>query len=63
MTTDRRDNSRQIRARRGSEIVAKNWLTEAAVRMLQNNLDDEVAEAPQSLVVFGGIGRAARNWQ
>jgi len=61
--TDRRDNSRHIRARRGSEIVAKQWTTEAAVRMLQNNLDDEVAEDPQSLVVYGGIGRAARNWQ
>ncbi|RST32047.1 urocanate hydratase [Sphingomonas ginkgonis] len=59
---DRRDNSRRIRARRGSEIKAKSWLTEAAVRMLQNNLDDEVAEDPQSLVVYGGIGRAARNW-
>ncbi|HVM23574.1 MAG TPA: urocanate hydratase [Sphingomicrobium sp.] len=63
MNTDRRDNSRHIRARRGSEIVAKSWTTEAAVRMLQNNLDDEVAEDPQSLVVYGGIGRAARNWE
>jgi urocanate hydratase len=45
-----------------SEIKAKHWTTEAAVRMLQNNLDDEVAEDPQSLVVYGGIGRAARNW-
>ncbi len=61
--TDRRDNSRHIRARRGSEIVAKSWATEAAVRMLMNNLDDEVAEDPQSLVVYGGIGRAARNWE
>jgi urocanate hydratase len=60
--TDRRDNSRHIRARRGSEIKAKAWTTEAAVRMLMNNLDDEVAEDPQSLVVYGGIGRAARNW-
>jgi urocanate hydratase len=59
---DRRDNSRHIRARRGPEIVAKSWATEAAVRMLMNNLDDEVAEDPQSLVVYGGIGRAARNW-
>ncbi len=62
MTTDRRDNSRHIRARRGSEIKAKQWTTEAAVRMLMNNLDDEVAEDPRSLVVYGGIGRAARNW-
>jgi urocanate hydratase len=61
--TDRRDNSRHIRARRGSEIKAKHWTTEAAIRMLMNNLDDEVAEDPQSLVVYGGIGRAARNWQ
>jgi urocanate hydratase len=60
--TDRRDNSRRIRARRGPDIVAKSWATEAAVRMLMNNLDDEVAEDPQSLVVYGGIGRAARNW-
>jgi urocanate hydratase len=63
VTTDRRDNSRHIRARRGSEIKAKQWTTEAAVRMLMNNLDDDVAEDPQSLVVYGGIGRAARNWQ
>ncbi|GAA4710913.1 urocanate hydratase [Sphingomonas lutea] len=62
LTTERRDNSRRIRARRGSEIKAKAWTTEAAVRMLMNNLDDEVAEDPQSLVVYGGIGRAARNW-
>ena len=62
MTDLRRDNSRHIRARRGSEIKAKHWATEAAVRMLMNNLDDEVAEDPQSLVVYGGIGRAARNW-
>ncbi len=61
--TDRRDNSRHIRARRGSEIKARHWTTEAAVRMLMNNLDDEVAEDPQSLVVYGGIGRAARNWE
>jgi len=60
---DRRDNSRIIKARTGPEKVAKHWTTEAAVRMLMNNLDDEVAEDPQSLVVYGGIGRAARNWQ
>ena len=57
------DNSRKIRAARGSEITAKSWLTEAAKRMLMNNLDEEVAEHPQSLVVYGGIGRAARNWE
>ncbi|MDV3258320.1 MAG: urocanate hydratase, partial [Sphingomonas sp.] len=62
MTTDRRDNSRHIRARRGQDIRALSWTTEAAVRMLMNNLDDEVAEDPQSLVVYGGIGRAARDW-
>src|SRR3954452_18023917 len=62
MSNSRRDNSRRIRARRGSEIKAKHWTTEAAVRMLMNNLDDEVAEDPQSLVVYGGIGGAARNW-
>ena len=60
--TDRRDNSRRIRARRGPERVARSWQTEAAVRMLMNNLDEEVAEDPQSLVVYGGIGRAARDW-
>jgi urocanate hydratase len=58
-----RDNSRHVRARRGSEIKARSWATEAAVRMLMNNLDDEVAEDPQNLVVYGAIGRAARNWQ
>src|SRR3954451_22182966 len=59
----RRDNSRSIRARTGPEIVARSWQTEAAVRMLQNNLDPRVAEAPEELVVYGGIGRAARDWQ
>ena len=58
----RLDTSRVIRADRGSNITAKSWLTEAAKRMLMNNLDPEVAEHPQSLVVYGGIGRAARNW-
>jgi urocanate hydratase len=63
MTDTRIDNSRVIRADRGSEITAKTWQTEAAKRMLMNNLDPEVAEHPQALVVYGGIGRAARNWQ
>ncbi|GHE94058.1 urocanate hydratase [Thalassotalea profundi] len=64
MTIDKRiDESRKIRAARGSEITAKSWLTEAAKRMLMNNLDEEVAEHPQSLVVYGGIGRAARDWE
>src|SRR5215218_7508620 len=58
----RRDNSRSIRARTGPDLVAKGWATEAAVRMLQNNLDPGVAEAPEELVVYGGIGRAARDW-
>ncbi|WP_043283423.1 urocanate hydratase, partial [Burkholderia humptydooensis] len=49
-------------APRGSEKTCKNWLAEAAYRMIQNNLDPEVAEHPHALVVYGGIGRAARNW-
>ena len=61
-TTSRFDPTRHIRAPRGSQLSCKNWLIEAAYRMIQNNLDAEVAEAPQSLVVYGGIGRAARNW-
>ncbi|CAN5483728.1 urocanate hydratase [soil metagenome] len=64
MTTDpRHDPTRVIRAPRGSELTCKSWLTEAPFRMLQNNLDAEVAERPQDLVVYGGIGRAARNWE
>ncbi|MES2352808.1 MAG: urocanate hydratase [Pseudomonadota bacterium] len=63
MTDARFDPSRVIRAPRGSKIVCKSWLTEAAYRMIQNNLDAEVAEHPESLVVYGGIGRAARNWE
>ncbi|NEX60925.1 urocanate hydratase [Noviherbaspirillum galbum] len=57
------DESRVIRAPRGSEKTCKSWLTEAAYRMIQNNLDPEVAENPKHLVVYGGIGRAARNWE
>src|SRR5476651_624212 len=56
------DNQRTIRAPRGTEISAKSWLTEAPLRMLMNNLDPEVAEKPHELVVYGGIGRAARDW-
>ena len=64
MTTfTRRDDTRVIRAPRGNKLTCKNWLTEAAYRMLQNNLDPEVAENPAELVVYGGIGRAARNWE
>ncbi|MBC2770539.1 urocanate hydratase [Pusillimonas minor] len=57
------DPSRVIRAPRGSEKTCKSWVTEAAYRMIQNNLDAEVAENPTHLVVYGGIGRAARNWE
>ena len=55
-------STRQIRAPRGTELSCKSWLTEAPFRMLQNNLDAEVAENPAELVVYGGIGRAARDW-
>ena len=53
---------RVVRSPRGAEITCRSWLTEAAYRMLQNNLDPEVAEHPEALVVYGGIGKAARNW-
>ena len=59
---NRLDNARVIRARHGTEIEAKSWLTEAPLRMLMNNLDPDVAERPGELVVYGGIGRAARDW-
>ncbi|MFT8551463.1 MAG: urocanate hydratase [Acetobacter okinawensis] len=55
-------NGRVIRAAHGTEKTAKSWQTEAALRMLMNNLDPEVAEKPDELVVYGGIGKAARNW-
>ncbi|GAA4869475.1 urocanate hydratase [Luteimonas vadosa] len=58
----RHDPSRSIRAPRGATLTCKSWLTEAPFRMLQNNLDAEVAERPEDLVVYGGIGRAARDW-
>jgi urocanate hydratase len=58
----RLDNDRTIRSPRGPEISAKSWLTEAPLRMLMNNLDPDVAERPSELVVYGGIGRAARDW-
>lgn len=65
MTTQnlRHDPARVIRAPHGSELSCKSWLTEAAMRMLMNNLDPDVAERPEDLVVYGGIGRAARDWQ
>ena len=59
----RNDPTRKIRAPRGSALSCRSWLTEAPFRMLQNNLDAEVAENPAELVVYGGIGRAARNWE
>ncbi len=55
--------ARPVRAPRGSTLTCKNWIAEAAYRMLQNNLDPEVAENPDALVVYGGIGKAARDWQ
>lgn len=61
-TTTRHDTTRQIRAPHGTTLTAKSWLTEAPLRMLMNNLDPNVAEIPSDLVVYGGIGRAARNW-
>jgi urocanate hydratase len=62
MPDPRHDPSRRIRAPRGSELTCKSWLTEAPFRMIQNNLDPDVAERPEDLVVYGGIGRAARDW-
>ncbi|BDY07082.1 urocanate hydratase [Ferrimonas sp. YFM] len=62
-TASRLDESRVTRAPRGTELNAKSWQTEAPLRMLMNNLDPDVAEHPQGLVVYGGIGRAARNWE
>ena len=59
---DRFANAREVRAPHGSTITAKSWLTEAPLRMLMNNLDPDVAEKPDELVVYGGIGRAARDW-
>ncbi|MGE0502943.1 MAG: urocanate hydratase [Rhizobiaceae bacterium] len=61
--TTRIDNARTIRAPHGAELSARSWLTEAPLRMLMNNLDPMVAEKPGELVVYGGIGRAARDWE
>jgi urocanate hydratase len=63
MSANRLDNQRVIRAPHGPVISAKSWLTEAPLRMLLNNLDPDVAEKPNELVVYGGIGRAARDWE
>ena len=62
LTDPRYDATREVRAPHGAELHCKSWLTEAPFRMLQNNLDPDVAENPKALVVYGGIGRAARNW-
>jgi urocanate hydratase len=59
----RLDNARVIRAKHGPELDAKSWAAEAPLRMLMNNLDPDVAEKPEELVVYGGIGRAARDWE
>ena len=63
MSTQQTPNARVVRAPRGPEMSAKTWAAEAALRMLMNNLDPEVAERPEDLVVYGGIGKAARDWQ
>lgn len=63
MLLKRIDKTRSIKAPTGSKLSCKSWLTEAAFRMIQNNLDVEVAEKPEELIVYGGIGRAARDWQ
>ena len=59
----RLDNARKIRAPHGPELTCRSWQSEAALRMLMNNLDADVAEKPEELVVYGGIGRAARDWR
>ena len=61
--TNPRHNMRDVRAPRGSELTCRSWSTEAPLRMMMNNLDAEVAEKPHELVVYGGIGRAARTWE
>ena len=61
--SDPRKNTRDIYPATGTEITAKSWLTEAPIRMLMNNLHPDVAENPHELVVYGGIGRAARTWE
>src|SRR5947199_10798173 len=59
---DRTTEPPVIRAPRGTAIICKGWAQEAAMRMLMNNLDPDVAERPRDLVVYGGTGKAARNW-
>ena len=58
-----RRNAIDVRSPTGTQLNAKSWATEAPLRMLMNNLDPDVAERPEVLVVYGGIGRAARNWE
>jgi urocanate hydratase len=60
--SDPRKNTRDVYPPTGTELTAKSWLTEAPMRMLMNNLHPDVAENPHELVVYGGIGRAARTW-
>jgi len=62
MPNDPRHNTREVRAPRGADLTCRSWTTEAPYRMIMNNLDPDVAEAPHELVVYGGIGRAARTW-
>ena len=61
--SDPRKNTRDVYPATGTELSAKSWLTEAPLRMLMNNLDPEVAEHPEELIVYGGTGKAARNWE
>ena len=62
MSLNKRMSNREVRAPRGPQLNAKSWMTEAPLRMIMNNLDAEVAEKPNELVVYGGLGRAARDW-
>src|SRR5947209_11397725 len=61
--TEAPPQTRNVRAPRGNQLSCKGWTQEAAMRMLMNNLDPDVAERPQDLVVYGGTGKAARNWE
>src|SRR6516162_2928175 len=63
LSTDESIGYQPMRAARGTEISCKGWQQEAALRMLMNNLDPEVAEKPAELVVYGGSGKAAHNWE
>src|SRR5665213_1999821 len=62
-TAATKTGARTVRAPRGTTLTCRNWLIEAPYRMIQNNLDPDVAERPEDLVVYGGIGKAARNWE